>query len=85
MHPISDNISYFFLCLSLKNKQSVQYATRGLPRPVFTMAGCHATHAEHSSEGIQGVRKLKTAKFMKTVQLATWSTGSALLADIRSV
>ena len=68
----------------MEKAQSVQSATRRLPRPVFTMAECHATHAEHSSEEIQGVRKQKTAKLTKTVKLATWSTSSALLADIRS-
>jgi hypothetical protein len=48
------------------------------------MAECLATHAEHSSEEIQGVEKQKSVKLTKTVQLAIWSTSSALLADIDS-
>ena len=84
LYPISDFISCFFLCQGVQNERSVQYAARGLPRPVFIMAECPVTHAEHSSEEIQGVEKQKSVKLTKTVQLAIWSTSSALLADIDS-
>ena len=48
------------------------------------MEECPVTHAEHSSEEIQGVEKQKSVKLTKNVQLAIWSTSSALLADIDS-